>query len=55
MDVSAESPLLRSDTDGVVRLTLNRPQAYNSLSYALLGRSRTSSPGSPWTPPRGWW
>jgi len=37
VDVSAESPLLRSDTDGVVRLTLNRPQSYNSLSYALLG------------------
>ena len=37
MDVSAESLLLRSDTDGVVRLTLNRPQSYNSLSRELLG------------------
>ena len=32
------SPLLRADADGVVRLTLNRPDAYNSLSYELLGR-----------------
>ncbi len=38
MDVAVASPLLRSDADGVVRLTLNRPDAYNSLSYELLGR-----------------
>jgi enoyl-CoA hydratase/carnithine racemase len=36
MDLAAP-PLLRTDTSGVVRLTLNRPQAYNSLSYELLG------------------
>ena len=38
MDASPEPTLLRSDVDGVVRLTLNRPQAYNSLSFELLGR-----------------
>ena len=38
MDASPESPLLRTDSGGVARLTLNRPQAYNSLSYDLLGR-----------------
>jgi enoyl-CoA hydratase/carnithine racemase len=38
MDASPEPPLLRSDAHGVVRLTLNRPQAYNSLSFELLGR-----------------
>ena len=38
MDAAVASPLLRSDADGVVRLTLNRPDAYNSLSYELLGR-----------------
>ena len=38
MDASPEPTLLRSDADGVVRLTLNRPHAYNSLSFELLGR-----------------
>ena len=28
--------LLRSDDDGIARLTLNRPQAYNALSVALM-------------------
>ncbi len=28
--------LLRSDSDGIARLTLNRPQAYNALSVALM-------------------
>ena len=37
MDHSPEPSLLRSDTSGVVRLTLNRPLAYNSLCYELLG------------------
>jgi len=31
-----EPLLLREETDGVVRLTLNRPAAFNSLSRALL-------------------
>ena len=38
MDLSAEPTLLRADANGVARLTLNRPQAYNSLSFELLGR-----------------
>src|SRR5689334_4383725 len=38
VDASPESPLLRTDAGGVARLTLNRPQAYNSLAYALLGQ-----------------
>ncbi|MFL5333228.1 MAG: enoyl-CoA hydratase [Geminicoccaceae bacterium] len=38
MDASPEPTLLRSDAGGIVRLTLNRPQAYNSLSLELLGR-----------------
>ena len=33
---SAESILLRADTDGVARLTLNRPEQYNSLSEDML-------------------
>jgi enoyl-CoA hydratase/carnithine racemase len=37
MDAAPASPLLRADAGGVVRLTLNRPQTYNSLSYELLG------------------
>ncbi|MBL7405855.1 enoyl-CoA hydratase/isomerase family protein, partial [Escherichia coli] len=33
-----EAPvLLRSDADGVATLTLNRPQARNALSMALMG------------------
>ena len=40
MDASPEPPLLRSDVDGVVRLTLNRPQAYNSLSLRAAGPAR---------------
>ncbi len=35
---SSEPTLLRHDRNGVVRLTLNRPQAFNSLSFELLGR-----------------
>ena len=38
MAASPEPALLRSDDAGVVRLTLNRPHAYNSLSVELLGR-----------------
>ena len=37
MDAAPEPPLLRADAGGVVRLTLNRPWAYNSLSFELLG------------------
>jgi enoyl-CoA hydratase/carnithine racemase len=37
MDAGPKAPLLRSDAEGVVRLTLNRPAAYNSLSFELLG------------------
>ena len=37
MDATSERPLLRADAGGVVRLTLNRPWAYNSLSFELLG------------------
>ena len=37
MDQSPAATLLRADAGGVVRLTLNRPQAYNSLSFELLG------------------
>ena len=51
-----EPVLLRSDADGVVRLTLNRPQAYNSLSRELLGRladgarpDRRGSPAPGWS------
>ena len=33
---SAESILLRADTDGIARLTLNRPEQYNSLSEDML-------------------
>lgn len=33
-----EPALLRSNEGGVVWLTLNRPQAYNSLSHQLLGQ-----------------
>ena len=36
MDGPNELPLLRDDADGVVRLTLNRPHAFNSLSRELL-------------------
>ncbi len=38
MDATPELPLLRADSGGIARLTLNRPQTYNSLSYDLLGR-----------------
>lgn len=37
MTDAAEPILLRHDHDGVVSLTLNRPKAFNSLSYELLG------------------
>ena len=33
---SIETPLLREDRDGVVRLTLNRPRQLNSLSRAMI-------------------
>jgi enoyl-CoA hydratase/carnithine racemase len=36
MDIETDRPLLRQDEGGVVRLTLNRPAAYNSLSRELL-------------------
>ena len=36
--VSSDSPLLlRSDSDGIARLTLNRPRQYNALSVGLMG------------------
>jgi enoyl-CoA hydratase/carnithine racemase len=35
---AAEAVLLRSDAEGVVGLTLNRPEQYNALSRELLGR-----------------
>jgi enoyl-CoA hydratase/carnithine racemase len=38
MDQPVEPLVLRADAAGVVRLTLNRPHAYNSLSLALLQR-----------------
>ena len=38
MTAPSEPILLRHDDAGVVRLTLNRPEAYNSLSSELLGR-----------------
>jgi enoyl-CoA hydratase/carnithine racemase len=36
--VADEPVLLRSDAEGVVGLTLNRPEQYNALSRELLGR-----------------
>ena len=36
MDEPLEPLVLRTDAGGVARLTLNRPQAYNSLSLVLL-------------------
>jgi enoyl-CoA hydratase/carnithine racemase len=36
MDLRAEPVLLREDAAGIVRLTLNRPAQYNSLSHELL-------------------
>jgi enoyl-CoA hydratase/carnithine racemase len=36
--VAAEPVLLRSDAEGVVGLTLNRPEQYNALSRELLAR-----------------
>jgi enoyl-CoA hydratase/carnithine racemase len=41
MTEPAEPILLRHDGGGVVRLTLNRPQAFNSLSFEILGRLQT--------------
>src|SRR3546814_20814717 len=36
--LSSDVPLLlRSDSDGIARLTLNRPRQYNALSAALMG------------------
>lgn len=42
-------PLLRRDRDdrGVVTLTLNRPQAFNALSEAMLTELGRPSPPSP--------
>lgn len=40
--MSAEPILLREDADGVATLTLNRPQARNSLSSALLKSLRAA-------------
>ena len=34
--ISEEDQLLRSDVDGIARLTLNRPKASNSLSLGLM-------------------
>jgi enoyl-CoA hydratase/carnithine racemase len=36
MDGSAQSLLLRGDSDGVATLTMNRPQARNALSVAMM-------------------
>ena len=56
MDVDEpNSPLLRSDAEGVVRLTLNRPQAYNSLSRELLGLLEQELARSPPTRPCASW
>ena len=38
MTESVPPILLRDDSGGVVRLTLNRPASFNSLSFELLGR-----------------
>jgi enoyl-CoA hydratase/carnithine racemase len=35
--LSSEALLLRSDSDGIARLTLNRPRQYNALSAELMG------------------
>ena len=37
MDTSSETLLWRDDRNGIARLTLNRPEAFNSLSRDLLG------------------
>src|SRR3546814_873452 len=34
--------LLRSDSDGIARLTLNRPRQYNALSASLMGELQSS-------------
>jgi len=34
--VTSEASLLRSDSDGIARLTLNRPRQYNALSMDLM-------------------
>ena len=34
----SESPVLEEQEDGIVRLTLNRPEQYNSLSEAMLAK-----------------
>ena len=36
LEATEEAPLLRSDSDGVALLTLNRPRARNSLSLGLI-------------------
>ena len=41
----AEPVLLRSDAEGVVGLTLNRPEQYNALSRELLARLQTELDG----------
>ncbi len=38
---AAAPPVLREDRDGVATLTLNRPQARNALSVALMGALQT--------------
>ncbi len=42
MNDPTESPLIVERTDGVARLTLNRPKQYNALSSALLGALHTA-------------
>ena len=39
---SADPLLLRSDADGLARLTLNRPRQYNALSAGLMGELQTA-------------
>jgi enoyl-CoA hydratase/carnithine racemase len=41
MSTVEEPILLRQDSDGLVRLTLNRPQQYNTLSEAMLTALQT--------------
>jgi enoyl-CoA hydratase/carnithine racemase len=40
--LSSEALLLRSDSDGIARLTLNRPRQYNALSAELMGALQTA-------------
>ena len=41
-DVTAEPILLREDSNGITRLTLNRPKQYNALSAAMLAEMQNT-------------